>query len=248
MTKLWLVLRSSLFMLGYALSTLVFALISLPLWAVSRRARYAVMVNWARFVLWWLKVTCGLTYRVHGPAVWPDQPAVALVRHESAWETLALQMILPRQAWVLKRELLRIPFFGWGLATLWPIAIDRGAGRAALKQVLEQGQQRLADGAWVVVFPEGTRMAPGVLGKMNVGGALLAEKAQAPVVMVTHNAGRFWAKGAFIKYPGVIDVFISDPVAPGHKAQRLLDQTEQFFRAHGVDAGVGVMDVGNTEG
>jgi 1-acyl-sn-glycerol-3-phosphate acyltransferase len=130
--------------------------------------------------------------------------------------------------------LLKIPFFGWGLAVMWPIAIDRGAGRAALKQVIEQGKERLADGAWVVIFPEGTRMPAGQLGKMNIGGAMLAEKAQAPVVLVTHNAGSFWKKGAFLKYAGVIDVYISDPLPVGLSAQAINAQAAAFFQQHGA--------------
>lgn len=225
-------LRSLLFQLGYVLSTILFSLISLPLWLVDKETRYQVMANMARFVIWWLKVTCGLSFKVHGAQNLLKTPCVALVRHESAWETFALQQLLPRQAWVLKRELLRIPFFGWGLKAMWPIAIDRGAGRAALKQVLEQGQERLADGAWVVVFPEGTRMPAGELGKMNIGGALLAEKAQVPVVLVSHNAGRFWAKSAFLKKPGVVDVFISEPLLVGFSAKEINEQAEAFFKQH----------------
>lgn len=229
-----LVLRSALFMLGYVLSTVLFSVLSLLLWLVpSRAVRYQVMTGWAKSMLVWLKWTCGLSYRVHGQ-VNLTQPAVALVRHESAWETLALQALLPRQAWVLKRELLKIPFFGWGLAVMWPIAIDRSAGRAALKQVIEQGKARLADGAWVVVFPEGTRMPAGQLGKMNIGGAMLAEKAQAPVILMTHNAGRFWAKGAFLKRPGVIDVYISEPLPSGLSASEINARTKTFFIEHGA--------------
>lgn len=225
-------LRSGLFFVGYVISTVVFSLLSLPLWLVGKKMRYRIMTSMAYFVIWWLKVTCGLSYRVHGAEHIPNTPCVALVRHESAWETFALQMLLPRQAWVLKRELLRIPFFGWGLLAMWPIAIDRGAGRAALKQVLMQGQARLDDGAWMVVFPEGTRMPAGELGKMNIGGALLAEKAQAPVIYISHNAGEFWAKGAFLKHPGVIDVHISPVLAAGESAAAINQQAEAFFSEH----------------
>lgn len=227
-----IVLRSVLFQLGYALSTIFFSLVSLPLWLVSKSLRYHIMTYMARSVIWWLRVTCGLSYRVNAPHGLPQQACVALVRHESAWETFALQEILPRQAWVLKRELLKIPFFGWGLRAMWPIAIDRGAGRAALKQVIDQGKERLVDGAWVVVFPEGTRMPAGELGKMNIGGAMLAEKAQVPVVLVAHNAGRFWAKGAFHIHAGMIDVHVSDVLPVGLSAQEINAQAEAFFKEH----------------
>lgn len=227
-----ILLRSMFFHTGYWLSTILFSLISLPLWLVSKKTRYRVMSNMARFVIWWLNLTCGLSLRVHGAENLLKEPCVALVRHESAWETFALQQILPRQAWVLKRELLKIPFFGWGLHAMWPIAIDRGAGRAALKQVLDQGQERLADGAWVVVFPEGTRMPAGELGKMNVGGALLAEKAKVPVVLVSHNAGRFWPKGAFLIRSGIVDVYISEPLSIDLSAQQINEQAKIFFQHH----------------
>jgi len=227
-----IVLRSMLFQLGYVISTIFFSLVSLPLWLVGNSVRYHVMTYMARSVIWWLRVTCGLSYRVHMPHGLPSQACVALVRHESAWETFALQEILPRQAWVLKRELLKIPFFGWGLRAMWPIAIDRGAGRAALKQVIDQGKERLSDGAWVVVFPEGTRMPAGELGKMNIGGAMLAEKAQVPVVLIAHNAGRFWAKGAFHIHAGVIDVHVSEVLPVGLSVQEINARAEAFFKAH----------------
>jgi 1-acyl-sn-glycerol-3-phosphate acyltransferase len=227
-----IVLRSLLFQLGYALITVFFSLLSVPLWLVSKALRYQIMSYMARSVLWWLKVTCGLSYRVHAAHGLPTQSSVVLVRHESAWETFALQEMLPRQAWVLKRELLKIPFFGWGLRAMWPIAIDRGAGRAALKQVIDQGKERLSDGAWVVVFPEGTRMPTGELGKMNIGGALLAEKAQVPVVFIAHNAGRFWAKGAFHIHAGMIDVHISEALPVGLSAQEINAKAEAFFKLY----------------
>lgn len=224
--------RSGLFLIGYILSTVFFSLLSLPLWLISKEKRYHIMTYMARSVMWWLRLTCGLRYVVHAPAVLPRVPCVALVRHESAWETFALQEFLPRQAWVLKRELLHIPFFGWGLRAMWPIAIDRGAGRAALKQVIEQGKERLAGGSWVVVFPEGTRMPAGELGKMNIGGAMLAEKAQVPVVLVAHNAGKFWSKGAFLKYPGVVQVHVSEPLPAGLSAQEINQHAAAFFKLH----------------
>ena len=135
-----------------------------------------------------------------------------------------LQVLFPRQAFVLKQELLKIPFFGWGMKLLNPIAIDRSAGRKALNQMLEEGQQRLATGDWVVVFPEGTRVATDEAGKINIGGSMLAAKAKVPVYLVAHNAGKFWPKNAFIKKPGTVDIRISEPLDMNQLTVKELNQ------------------------
>ena len=131
-----------------------------------------------------------------------------LAKHQSAWETMAFQLIFPPQSYLLKRELLWLPFFGWGLALMSPIAIDRTRGLAALRELVRRGRERLAQGFWVVVFPEGTRVAPGERRKYQLGGALLAEHSGAPVVPVAHNAGLLWPRNAFVKRPGVVTVRI----------------------------------------
>jgi 1-acyl-sn-glycerol-3-phosphate acyltransferase len=160
----------------------------------------------------------------------PDQASIILSKHQSAWETLALQSIFPPQVWVLKRELLRLPFFGWALALSSPIAIDRGTARLALKQLLDQGKDRLAQGFWVVIFPEGTRVAPGTKGRYKVGGAWLATHTGALVVPVAHNAGEFWGRNAFLKYPGTITVSIGKPLdSTGRKADELNSQVEAWI-------------------
>jgi len=179
----------------------------------SFKTRYHFMHYWARFCVVWLRITCGVKYRVHGAEnIDSTQTGLILARHESAWETLAFQKIFPRHAYVLKRELLKIPFFGWGMSLLNPIAIDRSAGRKALNQMLSEGVERLHGEDWVVVFPEGTRMPAGELGKINIGGSMLAGKAKVPVYLVAHNAGSCWPKNSFIKKPGTIDVYISEPL------------------------------------
>ncbi|MDH3637036.1 MAG: 1-acyl-sn-glycerol-3-phosphate acyltransferase [Gammaproteobacteria bacterium] len=207
-------LRSTLFLvgqLGTAILFTPFAIIAYPLSPVSR-SRF--IANWARFVIWWLRVTCGLTHRVTGLENLPQRPSVILSKHQSAWETIAFQLIFPAQAWVLKRELLWIPFFGWGLAATQPIAIDRRYGMRALETVISAGVQRLREGRWVVVFPEGTRLSPGKRRRYNVGGATLAAKAGVPVVPVAHNSGTFWPRRGLVKRPGVIDVVIGHPIEP----------------------------------
>ena len=203
---------SSLFALGLAASTLVFTPIALISMLLPYRLRWHVVTQWSRFNVFWLGVTCRIRTEVEGLENIPGEPAVVLSRHESAWETLALQRHFAPQVWVLKRELLRIPFFGWGLATMRPIAIDRGAALSAFEQILEQGQARLAGGCWVVVFPEGTRVPPGERRRFKQGGARLAVHTGRPVVPVAHNAGDCWPRNSFLKYPGTIRVVVGNPI------------------------------------
>lgn len=206
-----LVVRSLAFELGRTVLILVFAILAQLFWLTSYKNRYGFLQYWTHATLAWLRITCGLSYRVHGAEhINPEKPAVILAHHESAWETIAIQQMFPRQCYVMKKELLWIPFFGWTLAMLHPIAIDRSAGRQALKQLLEKGKRRLLQqGDWVVIFPEGTRVPTGTMGKINKGGAMLAKAANVPVYLVSHNAGKFWPKNSFLRKPGVIDVYIS---------------------------------------
>ncbi|HAO25385.1 MULTISPECIES: lysophospholipid acyltransferase family protein [unclassified Methylophaga] len=200
--------RSFIFLIIYATTAILFSVVGVLIWPLPFKQRYWVVSRWAVMNIWLLKIICGLKLEVEGRENIPNEPCVVLCKHQSAWETLALQAVFPPQVWVLKRELLWIPFFGWGLASLRPIAIDRNAGRQALNQVIEQGKERLQSGAMVVVFPEGTRLPPGTIGRFGIGGARLAVDAGVPVVPVAHNAGSFWAKSGFLKRPGVIRMVI----------------------------------------
>ncbi|MGU9956888.1 MAG: lysophospholipid acyltransferase family protein [Arenicellales bacterium WSBS_2016_MAG_OTU3] len=192
--------------------------------------RARIIGGWAHFMIWWLKVTCGLTHAVRGKENLPSQPSVILSKHQSAWETIAFQTIFPPQAWVLKKELLYIPFFGWGLAASKPIAIDRKLGVKALGHIAKQGKQRLQEGRWVVVFPEGTRMMPGEKGRYNVGGSILAARAGADIVPVAHNAGLYWAKRGFLKRPGVIQLSVGPVIkTEGKKAKQITQEVEAWI-------------------
>lgn len=225
-------LRSLIFLLVKALLTIPFSLIILMTFPLPAMARYRVISQWSRVVTWLTRVIVGIRYRVEGLENLPPGPAVILSKHQSAWETIVFQQIFPPLSFVLKKSLLYIPFFGWGLALFSPIAIDRGAGREALKQVEEKGRARLKSGFWVLIFPEGTRMAPGESARFQVGGAWLAVKAGVPVVPVAHNAGRFWAKNGFRKYPGEIVVRIGAPISTtGRKAAQVLAETETWIEA-----------------
>ncbi|HEY7657698.1 MAG TPA: lysophospholipid acyltransferase family protein [Burkholderiales bacterium] len=201
-------LRSSVFALFQAIITPVFALLALLVVPFPAAARYRFITTWSRLMLAGAKTILGIRYRVLGAENLPPPPYIVLAKHQSAWETLAFQVIFPPQVWVVKRELLWIPFFGWGLAMLAPIAIDRASGPRALTQLLEQGRERLARRYCIVIFPEGTRIAPGSRGKYQVGGAWLAVKTGTPVVPVAHNAGELWRRRAFVKRPGLVTVSI----------------------------------------
>jgi 1-acyl-sn-glycerol-3-phosphate acyltransferase len=160
----------------------------------------------------------------------PREPCIIVAKHESAWETLAFQKIFPPQVWVVKRELLWIPFFGWGLAMTSPIAIDRKAGRRALNHMIGQGRERLQRGFFIVVFPEGTRSAPGVRGVYRTGGAWLALETGAPILPVAHNAGTYWPRNAFVKRPGTVTVSIGPIMhADGRNAAELMQNIEQWI-------------------
>jgi 1-acyl-sn-glycerol-3-phosphate acyltransferase len=214
--------RSLMFYIGYVGFTILWACVSLAIaWALPLRARFSFVAGtWSRFVLGWLRLTCGVRYRVTGAENLPETPCIVLVRHESSWEIPLLQLLFAPQATLLKRELMHIPFFGWGLRLARPIPIDRGDPRKALRTLIRVGCQRLDEGLWVVLFPEGTRMPDGKLGKFHIGGAALAEASGRPILIVTHNAGRCWPPHRFLKFPGCVDVEISPPLDTTGKSAR----------------------------
>lgn len=223
-------LRSALFTLGMWLITPIFAIIAILTFPLPPFTRYRIISGWALSMLWWLRMSCGISYRIIGTENIPSTPSIILAKHQSAWETLAFQKIFPSQVWVLKRELLWVPFFGWGLAMTSPIAIDRSAGREALKQLVAQGKERLGKGFWVVIFPEGTRIAPGEKSKYHIGGAWLATHTASTVVPVAHNAGEFWGKNSFVKKSGIITVSIGSPIeSAGMKPDDLNKQVEAWI-------------------
>lgn len=225
-------LRSCLFLLFKIVITPVFALIALLTFPLARLTRYRIITTWTRLVMGAATLICGIRYRVIGAENLPPDPCVILSKHQSAWETMALQTIFPPQVWVMKRELLWIPFFGWGLAMLSPIAIDRGSGSKALRQMAEQGRERLDAGFYIVIFPEGTRVAPGKRGKYHPGGAWLTVKTGALALPVAHNAGECWRKNAFIKRPGLITVSIGKPISPqGLTAAELNQRIEEWIES-----------------
>lgn len=224
-------LRSLIFFITMVVSAVIFAPLTLLMFPFSFETRYKFVSLWARFNIWWLGVTCGLRYEVEGLENLPKETAIVFSKHASTWETFAFQCFLPPQTWVLKRELLRVPFFGWGLSMLKPVAIDRASGRKALKQLVERGKLCLDEGRWLIIFPEGTRMAPGKMRKFGFGAAMLAEKSGHPVVPVAHNAGLFWPRHGMLKKSGVIKVKIGKVIeTEGVKASEIIEQAEQWMK------------------
>jgi 1-acyl-sn-glycerol-3-phosphate acyltransferase len=204
------------FFLGQAISAILFGSFALLFLAfMPYRWRYQFCTTWSRFVIWWAKIICGIQYEISGRENLPVQNAIILSNHQSAWETLFFQVLLPPQTWVLKKQLLWIPFFGWALALLEPIAIDRKQSRS-IKTLLDNGKKRLSQGRWVVIFPEGTRVAIGKHHTYSRSGAILAKSSGYAIVPIAHNAGLYWPKSAFIKHPGKIRVLIGPVIDPTH--------------------------------
>lgn len=234
--------RSTVYALLQAVFTVPYALVSLAMYPLPPLVRYRFLRTWSWIMLRLAERVLGIRRRVLGREHIPPGPCVILCKHQSAWETMALQEIFPPQVWLIKRELLWIPFFGWGLAMLSPIAIDRGSGIRALRQLVAQGSDRLRRGFWVVVFPEGTRTAPGQRGRYQTGGALLAARAGVPVVPVALNAGEVWPRNAFVKRPGTVTVSIGPAIdtrggAPGDITARAEEWIEAEMQRIGTRHG-----------
>lgn len=212
------------------LSTMFVATVALFLFLLPFSYRFAFVRSFAVMNVALLKNLCGLNYEVEGEENIPAETAIIFSKHQSTWETMALQLIFPPQTFVVKRELMWVPFFGWGLAVLKPIAIKRGSGSSAIKQVVRQGIERLKAGIWIVIFPEGTRVPPGQKVRYKLGGAILAAKSGYPIVPVAHNSGEFWPKKQFLKKPGTIKVVIGPPIeTKDRKPDDILAEAESWI-------------------
>ena len=223
-------IRSSLFLLLAVLITVPAGLLVTLSVVLPMRCRFAIIAAWRTLFMGLCDHVLGLRYQVIGRENIPATPSVVLSKHQSAWETIGLQAIFPPLVFVLKRSLLLIPFLGWAFAAVKMISIDRNAGKNALKQVQKQGGERLRAGYWVVIFPEGTRIAPGETRRFKTGGALLADSAGVAAVPVAHNAGEFWAKNAFVKKSGLITVSIGPAIDPkGKTAEEVTALAEQWI-------------------
>ena len=208
-----LFLRSLLYFVGSIISVITITLCGLFFVFSPYSTRQKFLSQWAIFCIWWLKITLNITTRIIGQENVNKSPCVIISNHQSTWETLAFQTIFPAHTWVLKKELLWLPVFGWSLALLKPIIINRGDKLNAIKKVILQGSDRLNKGISVVVFPEGTRQPYNQLGDYQNGGAAIAKKTGYDIIPVYHNAGKIWPKGSFIKKPGVITIVIGETIS-----------------------------------
>ncbi len=229
-----ILLRSSIYFLFLVLNTLLVAGVgSLIGWAVPQKKLPLIDSFWSRINLWGLSKICGLNYRVTGTENIPQDTCIVLAKHQSAWETIALVSLIPGlKSWVLKRELLYVPVFGWIMWYYKPIAIDRKAGKKAIDQIIDQGTERLEIGCKIIIFPEGTRVAPGERKRYGIGGALLAEHSGRPILPIAHNAGVFWRRRELRKYPGTIDVVIGPLIeTKGLSASEINQKTEAWIES-----------------
>lgn len=208
-------LRALLFNLGFMGLTVLMGILALPLLGLPRRHSVAALRLWARLVLGWLRLSVGLSYRVTGAEHLGHGAALIAAKHQSAFDTIVWLALLPDAAYVLKRELLGIPLYGWHARKAGMIAVDRDAGAAAMRGLIRDAGAALQEGRQVVIFPEGTRTAPGAEAPYQPGIAALYARAGLAVVPVATDSGRFWGRRAFLKHPGTITIAVQPPIAPG---------------------------------
>jgi 1-acyl-sn-glycerol-3-phosphate acyltransferase len=225
-----LYLRSVIFWLAFSLTTFVVSLFVMAAIFLSSDIRLKISKVWAVISIWLLKVICKIDYTVEGKDNIAERNAIVFCKHQSTWETIFLHILIPLGRWVFKRELMFLPFFGWALACTDPIAINRGSGHKAVKQLVNQGIEKLKRGKWINFFPEGTRRAPGAKPRYKLGGAVLAAESGYPVLPVAHNAGEYWPKHSFIKWPGTIKVCVGPLIeTKGRKADEVLQEAQDWI-------------------
>lgn len=228
-------LLSLLFFILYNLIGIIHSLLSLAVAPFQNfEQRYWFVNLWSRATMWLLQRLNGIDIEVEGLEHIPkDRPVVVMCNHQSQWETFYLQLLISPQATILKRELLWVPFFGWALALLKPIAIDRSKGSQALKTLLRVGQERLDEGISVVIYPEGTRQPAGTIGNFNVGGAMLAARAGVEVLPMAHNSGDCWAGRSLLRRPGSIRLRIGEPLAvAGKSPKQITAEAKAWIQQH----------------
>ena len=238
--------RSLVFQIYFFASVCIAALLIAVFFWTPYWFRFAIARNWGRSMLAAGKLLCGLDYRIEGLENVPDDPSVIMIKHTTVFETYAQLAVFPPQTWVVKHELKWIPLFGWGLAAMRPIAIDRGAGHTAVQQVIDQGKALLSEGTWVTIFPEGTRMPPGETRRYGISGALLAREAQVPILPVAHNAGDFWPRRGLRKRPGLIRFCIGPAIMPEDRPPRETNLlVQEWVESKMREISVGYQDAGH---
>lgn len=233
LTRFNLFIRSCLFMLVMVVVTVIWAPICFLFAPLPYNKRYYATARWNVLMIWAAKVICGINYQTKGWDNFPDGPVIVLCKHQSAWETIFLLMATPRPlVFVFKKSITYIPFFGWAIALMRMIPIDRSKGKDAFAQVVKIGRERLADGQWIIMFPEGTRIPVGQKGNYKGGGTRLAIETNTPVIPIALNSGECWPKNAFIKKPGTITVSVGKPISPeGLNAVDMMLKVEEWIEA-----------------
>ncbi|MES2217431.1 MAG: 1-acyl-sn-glycerol-3-phosphate acyltransferase [Pseudomonadota bacterium] len=231
--KISMFFRSLIFVTVLPVFTIFYSMICVASYPLPLRYRFAIVMGWSRSAVWLLKVICHIDYQETGLENIPrDRCGIIMSKHQSSWETFYLPPQFHETAIILKRELCWVPFFGWGMAAIDPIAINRSEGSSAMTQVMKQGKECLVQGRWILVFPEGTRIAPGHVGKYKLGGARLAVDTGSPIIPVAHNAGTYWSKRKFIKRPGTIKVVFGPVIETvGRTAEAVLEETKSWIES-----------------
>lgn len=224
-------LQALLFYFGFTVSTILYALPCVLVRLLPYPWCFAFVSSWCTFNVHWLRLTCGIKYEISGLENIPDQPCVIISNHQSTWETLAFPGIFPTITWVIKKELLYVPFFGWGIASVQPIALNRKQGKKSIRQLISDGKKKIGLGRFVLIFPEGTRIPYGETRPLKSGGFLLAKEAGVNILPVAHDAGRLWSRDRFMKKPGTIHVHIGPAIsANGRSTDELRNQYVQWLK------------------
>lgn len=226
-----LFVRSLIFSIISISSAILWSLVCLASLPFPAAVRYRCVTLWTNWIIRVLKIVCHVDYKLEGAENIPaDHNGIILCKHQSTWETFFIPGLFHGPAIILKRELYWVPFFGWALAVIDPIAINRNDRSSAMNQILTQGKKCLDEGRWVLVFPEGTRVAPGHVGHYRLGGPRLAVHTGYPVIPVAHNAGRFWPRRRFIKRPGTVRVVVGPLIeTKDRKPEEVLEQAKNWI-------------------
>ncbi len=228
--RFWLGLRSTLFWLFFLPVTLIIAILLVMIFYAPLKLRIGLIRIWINYSLGLLRYFCGLKYRIEGLGNIPKHGFILMSKHSSTWETIALQKFFDPMVWVVKRELTRIPVFGWGLMAMNAIALDRGTGRKAINQLIQESKKRMDQGRILMLFPEGTRVLPMEQKPFKAGGAIVSEKTGYVVLPIAHNAGEFWPRHSWIKWPGTIRLVIGEPIEPeGKKSDQIIAEVKQWI-------------------
>jgi 1-acyl-sn-glycerol-3-phosphate acyltransferase len=223
-------LRSALYQLVLVAVVIPYCGLVLCTAPLPRMARWRVIAGWPQFAFWLSRHLLGIDYEVHGREHIPAEPCVVLSKHQSAWETIAYTSIFPPHVYVIKRELLWLPFLGWGLGLMSPIALNRARGKVALQRMIQLGGERLKQGFSIMVYPEGTRIPVGRRGHYKIGGAVVAVNNGALALPVAHNAGLVWPRNSFAKHPGKVTVVIGPPIqTQGLTPEQVMRRAEEWI-------------------